>query len=193
MPEPIRPTKADGAGRSLGPSGPPTVWTGALAVPVAGPASPLTSPMGVAPDERVARGLAVAVLAVLAAGALAVVVWNLGFVASITSALLAIGASVGYTRAAGAAPRRGLAPLVVLIALGVVGTALAFVGWDASQYYSAHAAEAASAGVTRSSFVWQNVTDGQVLSSYAGDLAFYFVFAVLGTFGVLRRLLQARD
>ena len=190
MTEPIRPTNPEEPAGSLAPSGPPTVWTGSPGAPAFAPAPTLTSPLGIAPDERVARGLAVALLAVLAAGTLAVVVWNLGFVASITSALLAIGASVGYTRAAGAAPRRGLGPLVVLIVLGVVGTALAFVGWDASQYYSAHAAEAASAGVTRSSFVWQNVTDGQVLSSYAGDLAFYFVFAVLGTFGVVRRLLR---
>lgn len=142
------------------------------------------------PHEHVGRGLLVALAAVLVAGVLAVVVWNLGFIASITSALLAIGASLGYAKAAGAPPRRGIAPLVVLIVLGVVGTALAFVGWDASQYYTEHAAEAAAAGVSRGSFVWENITDGEVLSGYGGDLAMYFVFAALGTFGVLRALLR---
>ncbi|QIM22813.1 hypothetical protein G7075_19515 [Phycicoccus sp. HDW14] len=142
------------------------------------------------PHENVARGLLVALAAVLVAGVLAVVVWNLGFIASITSAVLAIGASLGYAKAAGAPPRRGIAPLVVLIVLGVVGTALAFVGWDASQYYTEHAAEAAAAGVSRGSFIWENITDGEVLSGYGGDLAMYFVFAALGTFGVLRSLLR---
>lgn len=158
------------------------------AVPAAG--LPFGQPLP-PPHEHVARGLLVALLAVLAAGVLAVVVWNLGFVASITSAVLAVGASLGYAKAAGAPPRRGIAPLAVLILLGVVGTALAFVGWDASQYYTAHAAEAASAGVSRGSFIWQNITDGEVLSSYGGDLAMYFVFAVLGTFGVMRTLLRS--
>ena len=85
------------------------------------------------PVERVGRGLAVALLVVLGAGVLAVVVWNLGYVASVTSVVLAAGAVLGYAKVAGAPPRRGMLPLLALIVLGVVGTALALVGWDASR------------------------------------------------------------
>jgi hypothetical protein len=157
-------------------------------VPSSAPAVP--SAATPSPTERVGLGLAAATAAVLASAVVAVALWNFGFVASITALLLSVGASIAYTKAAGTSPRRGIAPLVALIALGVVGTAVAFVGWDASQYYGEHAAEAAASGVSRASFVWQNITDGQVLSAYAGDLAFYFLFAVLGTFGVMRRLLR---
>ncbi|MBD3783908.1 MAG: hypothetical protein IE926_13335, partial [Micrococcales bacterium] len=153
---------------------------------------PPPPPVAAAPEpvERVGRGLAVALLVVLGAGVLAVVVWNLGYVASVTSVVLAAGAVLGYAKAAGAPPRRGMLPLLALIVLGVVGTALALVGWDASQYYSAHAAEAAAAGVSRASFVWENITDGEVLGSYAGHLAMYFVLAALGTVGVIVRLVR---
>ena len=179
---------AEPATPAAAPPGPPTEPARRLSdatLPLTPPVPPPPHPV-----ERVGRGLAVALPPVLGSGVLAVVVWNLGYVASITSVVLAAGAVLGYAKAAGSPPRRGMLPLLGLIVLGVVGTALALVGWDASQYYSAHAAEAAAAGVSRSSFVWENVTDGEVLRSYGGDLAMYFVLAALGTVGVIVRLVR---
>ena len=195
-PTPTEPTSVARPLPSLAPTAPPTAWSGGPVAPAVGsgtvPATPGVVVAGTS-TEHVARGLAVALLAVLAAGGLAVVVWNLGFVASITSAVLAIGATYAYTWAAGAPPRRGLLPLVALIVLGVVAVALSFVAWDASQFFDEETAALTAAGYTRASFVTGAVQDVELLRSYAGDLAFYFVFAVIGTFGVIRRLVLSRD
>src|SRR3954466_4401920 len=80
--------------------------------------------------ERVALGLLAALVAVVAGVVLTVVIWRAGYVAAITSLVIALGAAWLYTWAAGAPPKRGLPALVVLIILGVAVAFFAVVASD---------------------------------------------------------------
>ena len=62
--------------------------------------------------ENVGRGVLFSLLAIPVGVAAAVLIWQLGFIASITSFAIAAGAAWLYTRGAGAAPRAGLIPLI---------------------------------------------------------------------------------
>jgi hypothetical protein len=120
-----------------------------------------------------------------------VLVWQLGFIASITSFAIAAGASYLYVRGAGTAPRAGLVPLILVILTGVVLSFLAVVAADAVAYYNTP--EGAELGwPSATSFVLAHLFDPSVLGSYGSELAMFGVFAVLGTFGTLRRLLAGR-
>lgn len=63
-------------------------------------------------------------------------VWNFGFIASITSFVMAAGAVFLYGLAAGAPARKGVVPLVLLVVAGVVATFFLLVGWDAARAYA---------------------------------------------------------
>jgi hypothetical protein len=138
--------------------------------------------------EAVARGLLAATLAVLAGVVLTVVIWRFGFIASITSFVMAAGAVFLYSRAAVTTPRKGLIPLVLLIVVGVVA---AFFGVVASDAWDVYGQFDGVVGVSRSSFILDNIFRGEVLREYAQDMAMFGVFAVLGLFGTLRRLLSS--
>ncbi len=141
----------------------------------------------VQPIERVGRGLAIAALVVGLGVVLTVVIWRFGFVASISSLILAAGATYAYTWAAGAAPRKGALPLIVFIVLGVVVGFLAMIASDALEAYD----ELGVVGLSEWAWVRQMVFNAEVLRSYAGDMLFYFGFAALGIFGTLRGLISA--
>jgi hypothetical protein len=140
------------------------------------------------PTENVGRGLLFAVGALPVAMVLSALVWKLGFVASIVSFALAAGVVWLYVRGAGTTPRKGLVPVVLLI---IVGVALAFLGnmaVDASDYWSANGGP--GSGVSRTSFIFDNIFRPEVISSYGKELAFYVGFAALGTFSTIRRLFK---
>jgi len=137
--------------------------------------------------ENVARGLLAATGAILVGLVLTVVVWRLGFIASITSFAMAAGAVFIYGKAAGADPRRGLLPLIGLIVVGVVLGCAVLVGSDAWDAYGV--LDMDQAGVSRFEFIKSSLTDSTILSAYSKDLAFFVGFAVLGTWGTIRRLL----
>jgi hypothetical protein len=139
--------------------------------------------------ERIGLGLVAASLAVVAGAVLTVVLWRAGFIASITTFLLAAGASYLYTRAAGTPPRKGLVPLVLLIVLGVAVCFFAVVGSDLSDIYDRMAGPGA---IPKTQFIRENLFDGDVLGSYGKDGAMFALFAALGLFSTLRRLLSAR-
>jgi lysylphosphatidylglycerol synthetase-like protein (DUF2156 family) len=139
--------------------------------------------------EQVALGLAAALVAVVLGAVLTVVVWRAGFVASITSFVLAAGAVALYTKAAGSAPRKGLLPLILLIIAGVVLSFLAIVGSDLADYYD-HFAPAGS--MSKAAFIRGHLVDADVLGSYGKEIGMFALFAGLGLFSTLRRLLAAR-
>ena len=139
--------------------------------------------------ERVGLGLLGALVGVLAGAALSVVVWELGFIASITSFVLAAAAVFLYGVLAGSAPRRGLIPLVLLIVLGVVGTFFVLVGWDAAAAYDDLTAQFGPSEMSKREFVTSSITDTEVLGAYAKDMALFFGFALLGIWTTLRGLL----
>ena len=150
-----------------------------------------TDGIAVPPSERVALGLLAALGAVLGGVVLTVVIWRAGFIASITSFAIAIGAAWLYTVAAGRPPKRGLIPLIVLILVGVTASFFAVVASDLMEVYDDAVASGLVPTIGKSEFVRRGLTDGDVLSEYGKDMAMFGLFAVLGIFGTVRRLLAS--
>jgi hypothetical protein len=144
-----------------------------------------------APSERVALGLLASLLAVVAGVVLTVVIWRAGYIASITSFVIAIGAVYLYTAAAGAPPRKGLVPVILVVALGVVASFFAVVVSDLLDAYDNLGLEVQ--GFDKQDFVLDNVFNGDLLAEYGKDMAMFAVFAVLGVFSTLRRLWAGRQ
>lgn len=139
------------------------------------------------PKERVLLGLLASLLPILAGVAITVAIWRAGYIAAITSFVIAIGAAYMYKVAAGRPPRKGLAPLVALIVLGVVLSFFAVVTsdlWDAYDDLKALGFEVDSKGT----FIRENLFESSVLREYGKDMAMFAVFAVLGIGGVIRSL-----
>jgi hypothetical protein len=156
--------------------------------PAPGPA-PETAPSQVPPlFEQVGRGIFFALGAVVGGVVLTVVVWRLGFIASITSFAMAAGAVYLYDKGAGTTPRKGLVPLVALIILGVVASFFAVIASDAWDAYDAFGFALPQ---SRLGFVGDNMFRGEVLKEYGKDMAMFGVFAVLGIFSTMRRLMRA--
>jgi len=141
------------------------------------------------PRERVGLGLLAALGAALVGVVLTVVVWRMGFVASITSFVIALGATMLYAKAAGTAPRKGLLPLIGIILVGVVASFFAVVANDAWTFFDEE--NLGATGVSRFDVVTDLMFNGEVLRGYGKDMAMFFVFAVLGIFSTLRRLLSS--
>jgi len=141
--------------------------------------------------ERVALGLLAALGAVVGGAVLTVVIWRAGYVASITSLVIAFGATWLYTAAAGGQPRRGLVPLVALILVGVVLSFFAVVASDLVDAYDQAVAAGLVPTIGKTEFVRRGLTDSELLSEYGKDMALFGLFAVLGIFGTVRRLLAS--
>lgn len=138
--------------------------------------------------EKVALGLLGASAAALVGVLLTVVLWRAGFIAGITSFAIAAGAAFLYTKAAGAPPRRGLLLLLVVIILGVFLSFFAAVAsdlWDAYDQFQLDGME------SRSEFIRDNLFRGEVLQNYGKDAAFFGLFAVLGIYGTIKRLVAS--
>ena len=141
--------------------------------------------------ERVALGLLAALGAVVGGAVLTVVIWRAGYVASITSLVIAFGATWLYTAAAGSQPRRGLVPLIVLILVGVLLSFFAVVASDLVEAYDQGVAAGLVPTMSRTEFVRRGLTDSEILSAYGKDMALFGLFAALGIFGTVRRLLAS--
>src|SRR4051812_27711268 len=114
------------------------------------------------PTERVALGLLAALGAVAVGVVLTVVIWRLGYVASITSLVMAAGATLLYTRVAGTTPRRGLVPLIVLILVGVAASFFAVVASDLIEVYDKGVSAGLTPTVGKGEFVRTGLTDSEV-------------------------------
>ena len=143
------------------------------------------------PRERVLPGLGAALVALLVGAGITLAVWNFGFIASITSFVMAAGAVFLYRLAAGAPPRKGVVPLVALVVLGTIATFFLLVGWDAAEAYDELAAgvPADQVAMGKGEFVRTTVFDGEVLSAYSKDMLFFFGFTVLGMWTTLKNVL----
>ena len=105
---------------------------------IAGPS--YLSPRSVTPPEAreaVFRGMVAATLAVLGAIVVTVVSWRLGLHYPVGAALVSGGALLRYARSAGRPPRRGLVPLLVLLATGTLLSFYALFASDGWEVYSA--------------------------------------------------------
>jgi hypothetical protein len=139
--------------------------------------------------EQIGRGILFSLAGVIGGVALTVIVWRLGFVASITSFVLAAAAVFLYMKGAGTAPRKGLAPLILVIVLGVV---VSFFSIIASDAWDAYGKLGGFATESRISFIFHNIFRGEILKGYKKDGAMFALFAGLGVFGTLRRLVAPR-
>lgn len=139
--------------------------------------------------ENVGRGLLLALGGVVGGFVLTLLVWKLGFIASITTFALAAGAAWLYPRGSGGGLRKGVVPLAVLIIVGVIASILGCIGLDASDYFTQNQAQLG--GYTRWGFIASAITDPDVLKGYGGEIAMMVLFAALGAFSVLRQILGA--
>jgi hypothetical protein len=141
-------------------------------------------------QEQIGRGIFFALAAVIGGVVLTVVIWRLGFIASITSFVMAGGAVYLYDRGAKTWPRKGLVPLILLILVGVVASFFAVIASDAWDAYDKFVIPGAQ---SRTSFITDNIFRGEVLKEYGKDMAMFAVFAVLGVYSTMRRLIASRS
>lgn len=146
------------------------------------------APQPVLVIENVARGMFFALGAVVAGVVLTVVLWRLGFIAAITSYVLAAGAIFLYNKGAGTTPKRGLVPVLLLVALGLV---IGFFGVVASDAWDAYDKYGDALPGSRFSFITDNIFRGEVIKSYGKDIAMFVIFAALGVYSTLRRLVAS--
>ena len=137
--------------------------------------------------EQVSRGIAFSVGAIPVGMAAAVLIWKLGFLGSISSFVLAAAAAFLYTKGAGAPPRKGLVPLVLVVLIGVAASFFAIVASDLVEYYGTPNGQALGYP-SAFDFVMANIFNFDVLRTYGSDLAMFVLFAALGIFGTLRRM-----
>lgn len=139
--------------------------------------------------EDLPRGLLFSLAAIPVGVALSIAIWKAGYVASISSLVMAALAVWLYTKGARTLPRRGLPVVIGVIVIGVVVSFFGIVAADLVDYYQANSGDVV---VSEATFVMSNLTNGDILSDYAKDGAMLVGFAALGVFGTLRRLLAAR-
>lgn len=137
--------------------------------------------------ENVLLGLALSLLSIPIAMVTAVLISAIGFIAAITGLVLSGSALALYAKGAGAAPRRGVLPLIGVIAVGVVACVLSIIAWDVSAAYDQYG----SAGVSKSSVIAQALVNPVIWKAEAGHVVMFVVFAALGMFGALRRIVAS--
>jgi len=144
------------------------------------------------PVEIVSRGILFSLAAVPLGMAVAVLIWELGFVASISSFVIAGAAAALYTKGATRTPNRGLVPLVLVVLGGVALSFFAVVAADLVDFYNTPQGQ--SLGYPSVvDFVSANLFTGNVLSGYGSQAVMFVLFAALGVFGTVRRLVRARQ
>jgi hypothetical protein len=139
--------------------------------------------------EKVGRGLLFALGGVVAGIVLAIFVWQLGFVASLTGAVMAYACVWLYNKGAGRSPRKGAFGLLGLILVGVVLSLVGAIGSDAviiaRKVFPNNTAAQTEAVITY-------LTTPEVWSANAGAVAMYLIFAALGTYSIFIGLAKAR-
>jgi hypothetical protein len=145
---------------------------------------------GIVIRERVGRGLLFSLGAIVIGVALTMIIYRLGFIASITSFVLAYAAIWLYTLGAGTAPRKGVWAVLGVI---VVGVALSIVSMVVTELLTYLAEEYPAAALAdKIDFVMLNLGNADLWGEFTTDILMYVVFAVLGTFGLVRQLGRAR-
>ena len=190
-PDPTAPAAPPAAPAAPGASGPHSAAPAAEAPHAVTPDSFPGSGQAGEPVEIVPRGILFSLVSIPLGIIAAVVISRLGFIASISSFLIAGSAVFLYVKGATTNPRRGVVPLVGVILVGVAASFFAIVAADLVQAWDSP--EAKQTGATSAlDFVTSNLTYGPYLSTYKTDAIMFVVFAALGVFGTVRRLLGAR-
>lgn len=153
--------------------------------------TPEAHPDSTPPPENVGRGIAFSLLAIVLGAVLAALVYQLGFIASITSFAMALAAVWLYVKGAGAPPRAGIWPLIGVIVVGVIIALVAMVGWSlyselARQYPDATAGDLLP-------YTFELLLNPEVWSYIGTDVLIFVGFAALGTFTTLRQLRRSTE
>lgn len=143
--------------------------------------------------DNVSKGLLFALLSIPIAVVGWLILWQLGFIASIVPLASAAAAVWLYKKGAGTENTKpGAAGLLGIIVVGVVLAFLSGIVADAWAAYTAELPETTSlfdSGFT--SFLTDNMfMNGELWSSYLPDLGISIVFAVLGASGVVMDLFK---
>lgn len=143
------------------------------------------------PTERAIRGVLLSLLVIPTGATVWVILWNMGFIASLASFAIAWGAVQLYRIGSGSRVTR--ATFWALLGVIVAAVAIAFFAGLANDLISTMHLTWTQA-VTGSAFwpvYWDNIfTNPDMWASYAGDIAMTLVFTALGCFGTIRRLAQ---
>lgn len=156
--------------------------------PAAALESTTTEPPAV-PPAMLARGIALSLL-VIPLGAVAwVVLWNMGFIASIVSFGIAAGAVALY-RAGSKHPvtRTAFLAVIVVILAAVIVSFFSGLAADTATFLKMDAATAAASEEFWATY-WLNILDNPELwESYAPDIGMTLLFTALGCFSVIRSM-----
>jgi len=155
-------------------------------MPIPEPAEPVAAPV----VERVGRGVLFSLLSIIVGVGLTMILYQVGFIASITSFALAYAAIWLYTLGASAPPRKGVWGVIAVIVIGVALSVLSLVVSDMIAYLAKEYPDAAMAD--KIEFITTNLAIGEVWAAYVKDILMYVLFAGLGTFGLVRQLGRAR-
>lgn len=182
------------AGEPASPYGAPIPANGAVSDPTAYPPVPdadgheiaAQSDAAPAAPENVGRGILFSLLAVVLGAVLAGLIYQMGFIASITSFAMAFAAIWLYSKGAGAPPRAGTWPLIGVIVVGVILSLFTMVGWSLYAELSAEYPSATAGDILP--YVFELLFNPEVWSYVGTDALIFVAFAALGTFTTLRQL-----
>ncbi len=173
------------------PAGQPAPAAYPAYAPAPGIPGPTVAPAAVGTaTERVGRGLVFSLGSIVVGVALTMVLWQLNFIASITSFAMAYSAIWLYTKGAGRSPARGAAGLILVIVLGVAASLASLVVADSLTYLAQNYPEAPLGAKLQ--FVLEDLANPGIWENYTRDIAMYVLFAALGTFRLVRLLGRAR-
>lgn len=140
-------------------------------------------------EEKVGRGMLFAFAGVIAGIVLAVFLWQMGFVAALTGAVMAYACVWLYGKGAGRTPRKGAIGLLLLILVGVVVSLVAAIASDAvlvaRKVFPNDTARQTEAVISY-------LTAPEVWTSNGAAVAMYLIFAALGSYSIFIGLAKAR-
>lgn len=143
------------------------------------------------------KGIMLALLSIPAGIIAWDILWSGGFIASVVAFGIAYLSVKLFTRAAGEGPDAQAAkPLIAIILAGVVLSFISGIVMDIDKFYIADTAMGAWQALGTSDFwrvVWVNLTqNGAMWGQYTKDILITLVFAALGSYGIIRRLVDAQ-
>ena len=143
------------------------------------------------------RGILLSLVAIPAAIILWVIIWNMGYIASLVAFALAYAVVWLYEKGAGAKPDKTVAlPLILII---LVGSFLSFMGGMASDAWTYfHSSEYVSEmGEPTTSeaidLTMQGLSNGEMWGAYSNDLIMTAVFTLIGAGGVAYMLFKGES
>lgn len=140
------------------------------------------------PPERVGRGTLLALVAVPVGMIVAALIWQVGFIASISTLVMAALLPILYRRGSGGRISKGIP---VIIGLAVIGTVLSFFAVVTGDLIKAYQGFGPSDRASYGSFAefWStNIFYGPVLKPYSKDAALFVLFAVFAGVSVILRV-----